>query len=65
MKLVSFVMRLANENVSVELKNGTVIQGIVIGTLVGRGVVFAAEEPLRSPILTPSLASLRVASPPT
>ena len=32
MKLVQFVMRLANENISVELKNGTVAQGIVIGS---------------------------------
>ena len=56
MKLVSFVMRLANENVSVELKNGTLIQGIVIGTFDVRGVVFAAEKPwTRSPSFPPPL----------
>eukprot|EP01054_Gregarina_sp_Poly1_P004773 Gregarina_sp_Poly_1__4772@NODE_2546_length_2001_cov_83_612720_g1617_i0_p2_GENE_NODE_2546_length_2001_cov_83_612720_g1617_i0NODE_2546_length_2001_cov_83_612720_g1617_i0_p2_ORF_typecomplete_len126_score16_26LSM/PF01423_22/7e14SMATX/PF14438_6/5_2e05DUF2642/PF10842_8/0_0032DUF2642/PF10842_8/8_6e02Hfq/PF17209_3/0_14_NODE_2546_length_2001_cov_83_612720_g1617_i014941871 len=31
MKLVRFLMRLVNETVVVELKNGTVIQGIVVG----------------------------------
>lgn len=31
MKLVRFLMRLANESVVVELKNGTVVQGTVVG----------------------------------
>eukprot|EP01056_Protomagalhaensia_sp_Gyna25_P001563 Protomagalhaensia_sp_Gyna_25__1562@NODE_1803_length_1524_cov_194_569697_g1480_i0_p2_GENE_NODE_1803_length_1524_cov_194_569697_g1480_i0NODE_1803_length_1524_cov_194_569697_g1480_i0_p2_ORF_typecomplete_len127_score13_84LSM/PF01423_22/1_5e13SMATX/PF14438_6/0_00073DUF2642/PF10842_8/0_0046DUF2642/PF10842_8/1_4e03Arrestin_N/PF00339_29/0_05Hfq/PF17209_3/0_14_NODE_1803_length_1524_cov_194_569697_g1480_i010791459 len=31
MKLVRFLMRLVNESVVVELKNGTVIQGVVVG----------------------------------
>ncbi|EZG65036.1 small nuclear ribonucleoprotein Sm D1 [Gregarina niphandrodes] len=31
MKLVRFLMRLANESVVVELKNGTMIQGTIVG----------------------------------
>ncbi|VWU49539.1 small nuclear ribonucleoprotein Sm D1, putative [Hepatocystis sp. ex Piliocolobus tephrosceles] len=31
MKLVSFLMKLANENVTIELKNGTLITGVIIG----------------------------------
>eukprot|EP01053_Blabericola_migrator_P009367 Blabericola_migrator_1__9366@NODE_504_length_7967_cov_171_363291_g386_i0_p8_GENE_NODE_504_length_7967_cov_171_363291_g386_i0NODE_504_length_7967_cov_171_363291_g386_i0_p8_ORF_typecomplete_len129_score13_98LSM/PF01423_22/5_9e14DUF2642/PF10842_8/0_002DUF2642/PF10842_8/7_9e02SMATX/PF14438_6/0_0027ChiW_Ig_like/PF18683_1/0_019Gemin7/PF11095_8/0_049Hfq/PF17209_3/0_31_NODE_504_length_7967_cov_171_363291_g386_i020842470 len=31
MKLVRFLMRLVNESVVVELKNGTVVQGTVVG----------------------------------
>ncbi len=31
MKLVRFLMKLANENVTVELKNGTAVQGTVLG----------------------------------
>ncbi|SBS83674.1 small nuclear ribonucleoprotein Sm D1, putative [Plasmodium ovale] len=31
MKLVSFLMKLTNENVTIELKNGTLITGIITG----------------------------------
>ena len=31
MKLVKFLMKLKNETVTIELKNGTVIQGSIIG----------------------------------
>ncbi|KAK2196873.1 bifunctional LSM domain [Babesia duncani] len=31
MKLVRFLMKLANESVTVELKNGTVLTGVIIG----------------------------------
>ena len=32
MKLTAFVMRLSHETVPVELKNGTVAQGVVVGS---------------------------------
>ncbi|CRG96304.1 small nuclear ribonucleoprotein Sm D1, putative [Plasmodium gallinaceum] len=31
MKLVSFLMKLTNENVTIELKNGTLITGVITG----------------------------------
>lgn len=31
MKLVTFLMKLTNENVTIELKNGTLITGIIMG----------------------------------
>lgn len=45
MKLVRFLMKLANETVTIELKNGTIVQG----TITGACIRVPASEVIASP----------------
>ncbi len=44
MKLVRFLMKLSNESVTVELKNGSVVQGTITGMITGMGLLLGAAD---------------------
>jgi hypothetical protein len=52
MKLVRFLMKLANETVTIELKNGTIVQGTVTGA-------FFRTQQMRPPLRASAVTGAR------